>query len=409
MMKNVDVIMSASLGSSIGPVQTIKRIKNSESWFAERGYSISVFTNDAFASTKEDEFKKKHKDSFLLNIAVRVAKYLSLHTKWYPRNRIKIIENLSKRVLDYYDSLHRHPDIIVFHSMNDCYEYLQHHRINGVKTICFHHTDGSEEGNKMLLVYFPKLKGTVEEIKMDEKILYTVTNIDALACITKIEILNMLDLYPMLAGKIYSVVNGISDLSKEQLEETNNIRLKTCEKKYRLVSVGSMNGRKGHLEVIEAVHRMNPELRGDVSVTFVGGGRDQDKLQRLVKDYGLEEIFNFVGIVPNEEVYKYQAQGNICILISKIEGLPQGLIEGLRSGLALISTNVSGIPELIDEGVNGRLVTYNLDELVDVFNHLDQYDWEEMGKESRKKFEDYYNFPRMRNDYLDMLNKVSNS
>ena len=408
-MKNVDVIMSASLDSSIGPVQTIKRIKNSASWFAERGYSISVFTNDAFASTKEDEFKKKHKGGILLSIAVRVAKYLSLHTKWYPRNRIKIIENLSKRVLDYYDSLHRHPDITVFHSIDDCYEYLLHHRIHGVKTICFHHTDGSEEGNKMLLVYFPKLKGTADEKKIDEKILYTVTNIDALACITKIEIQNMLGLYPMLAGKIYSVVNGISDLSEEQLEETRIIRSKTFEKKYRFVSVGSMNGRKGHIEIVEAVHRMKPEIRREVSVSFVGGGRDEAKLQQLVNDYGLQDIFNFVGIVPNEEVYKYQAQGNICILISKIEGLPQGLIEGLRSGLALISTNVSGIPELIDEGVNGRLISYDLDELVDVFNHLDKYDWDEMGKQSRKKFEDYYNFPRMRNDYLKMLNEVSNS
>lgn len=408
-MKNVDIIMSASLNSSIGPVQTIKRVKNSMSWFEERGYSLNVFTNDAIAATKEEDFKKNFKGSFILNIVVQFAKFLSLHTKWYPRNRIKTIEALSKKVLDYYDSLHRHPDIIVFHSMNDCREYLKHHRIKGVKTICFHHTDGSEEGNKMLLVYFPKLRGTKTEKKMDEDILYTVTNIDALACITKVEEKNMLSQFPVLKGKTFQVVNGISDLSKEQLEETNLIRIKTNEKKYRLVSVGSMNGRKGHLEVVEAVNKMNPEIRKEVSVTFVGGGRDKEKLQSLVKKYGLQDTFNFVGIIPNDEVYKFQAQGNICILISKIEGLPLGLIEGLRSGLALISTNVSGIPELIDEGVNGRLINYDLDELVDVLNHLDQYDWDEMGKKSREKFDVFYNFPRMRNDYLSMLNKVSNS
>lgn len=408
-MKKVDIIMSASLHSSIGPVQTIKRIKNSMDWFEEKGYSLTVITNDAFSPTKEDAFKKKHKGSLVLKMAVQVAKYLSLHTKWYPLNRIKTIEGLSKRVLDYYDTLDRHPDIIVFHSMNDCREYLKHHRKPDVKTICFHHTDGSEEGNKMLLVYFPKLKGTKYEKQMDEDILYTVTNIDALACITKIEEKNMLGLYPMLKGKTYQVVNGISDLSADQLAETRAIRSKAKEKKYRFVSVGSMNGRKGHLEVVEAVHCMKPELRKDVSVTFVGGGRDKDKLESLVKEYGLQDVINFAGIIPNEEVYKYQAEGNICILFSKLEGLPLGLIEGLRSGLALISTNVSGIPELIDDGENGRLINYNFEELVDVFNHLDQYNWDEMGKQSRKKFDDFYNFPRMRNDYLRMLNKISNN
>lgn len=407
-MKTVDVIMSASLCSSIGPVQTIKRVKNSTSWFAERGYSINVFTNDAFASNKEDEFKKKYKGRLILSLAVQVAKYLSLHTKWYPRNRLKKINELSKRVLDYYDSLHRHPDIIVFHSMIDCREYLMYHRIEGVKTICFHHTDGSEEGNKMLLVYFPKLRGTITEKKMDDDILYTVTNIDALACITKIEEKNMLIQFPVLRGKTFQVVNGISDLSNDQLEETKLIRSRKSEKKYRLISVGSMNGRKGHHEVIEAVHKMNSKIRKDVSVTFVGGGRDKEKLQDLVKEYRLQDIINFVGIVPNDDVYKYLAQGNICILISKLEGLPLGLIEGLRSGLALISTNVSGIPELINEGVNGRLINFDFEELVDVFNHLDQYDWDEMGKKSRELFDVYYNFPRMRNDYLSMLNNVSN-
>lgn len=404
-MKTVDIIMSDSLGSAIGPVQTIKRIVNSHDFFYEHGYELSVFTSDAYSPTSEDKFKAK--DTVLLRLSRFVARQLSLHTVFYAKNRINTIREKSRRVLRYYESLNRKPDILVFHSVMDCNEYLNGFKIEGTKVVCFHHTDGTEEGNKMILVYFPKLRGTSVEKEMDERLRYTFSNIDTLACITKIEEKNLLALYPFMKGKTSLVVNGISDLTTEQKANSDDIRGRISDKKYRFVSVGSMNGRKGHKEVIEAIHQMIPELKKDVQVLFVGGGREKEKLQSLVEEYGLKDIVKFVGRVPNEEVYKYQAESNICILFSLLEGLPLGLIEGLRSGLALISTNVSGIPEIIDDGVNGKLINYSFDELLDLFNHLDQYDWNEMGRESRRKFEEYYNFPRMRNDYLAMLDKLT--
>ena len=168
-----------------------------------------------------------------------------------------------------------------------------------------------------------------------------------------------------------------------------------------------MNGRKGHLEIIEALMRMSPEKRKNVRLTFVGAGFEMPMLKNKVKEYNLQEYVVFVGVVPNEMVYRYLAQNNINILISKLEGLPLSLIEGLRSGLALISTNVSGIPELIEDGINGKLINYDFDELLSLFNHLDKYDWDEMGKQSRKRFEDYYNFNRMRDDFLEMFKAVA--
>jgi glycosyltransferase involved in cell wall biosynthesis len=64
---------------------------------------------------------------------------------------------------------------------------------------------------------------------------------------------------------------------------------------------------------------------------------------------------------------------------------------------------VSGIPEVVIEGKNGILLNPSVDDLVTVLNNIDNYDWINMGHESRKLFEEYYTFPRMRNDYLNML------
>ena len=129
-------------------------------------------------------------------------------------------------------------------------------------------------------------------------------------------------------------------------------------------------------------------------------------VKELVQKYGLKNIVSFEGIVQNKDVYKYLAKGNIAILISALEGLPLSLIEGMRSGMGIISTRVSGIPEVVNEGVNGVLINPDIDELVEVFNNLDNYDWDKMGVESRKSFDDYYNFPRMRRDYVKMLQKA---
>lgn len=403
-MIQVDIVTSMSLKASIGPVQTLKRVKGSIDFFSDKGYELNMFTLDALAPTAEAKFKSK--ETALLRFARKIAHYLQKHTKFYARNRIMVYYKESKRMIDYYASLERQPDVIVFHGWVDCYHYLKYHRNEKSKVCLFIHSDGTHDGNNMQLASFVQLKNTDLEREMDSQLEYALKNVDVMACITKIEEQNLIDQYPFLKGKTFPVVNGISDLSADQLEESNKIRREAPAKKYRFVSVGSIGGRKGHREVIEAVHNMKSELRKEVQVLFVGTGSEVEKMKDLVSKYKLQDVIKFVGVVPNDEVYKYQAMSNISILISKLEGLPLALLEGLRSGLAIISTNVSGIPEVVHNGENGVLINYSQEELNEVFDNLDKYDWDVMGKVSRKMFEEYYNFPRMREDYVKMLDKA---
>lgn len=405
-MRTIDVVTSISLKTSVGPVQTIKRLIKSSEILAERGYELNVFTIDSISSTIAENIKSKPLP--FKGLAKCISRFLSRQTKFYPIKRISALNKSTERIISYYLSLNRAPDVLVFHSWRDCYEYLIENQKSSIKICLFIHSDGSPEGNKMILSYYPKLRGTEVEAEMNKQLEYTLKNIDAMACITKVEEINLLKQYPFLKGKTVSVINGITDLSHNQLEYTNTIKHIPQSKKYRLISVGSMNGRKGHKEIIQAVYQMNPNLRKDVLVTFVGDGQDKDKLQSLVGRYNIADNFIFTGKVPNEEVYKYQAKANISILFSKLEGLPLALLEGLRSGIALISTNVSGIPEVVHHGENGVLINYSQQELNNIFNNLDKYDWDKMGTESRKLFDDYYNFPRMREDYIKMLEKVLN-
>lgn len=403
-MKKVDIVVSLSLNSSIGPVQTLKRVIGSKAIYAANGFDIDLFTLDALPQTAEETFKSK--ESWMLAMCRKLAEVLSKHTMFYAKNRINNLYKNSCRILSYYNGLNRTPDVIVFHNWQDCYEYLTNYRKDNVKVCLFIHSDGTPDGNKMILSYYPKLIGSDVEKEMDRRLEYVMDNIYVMACITKVEEINLLRQFPMLKGKTQLVVNGITDLEKKQLEESIKIRDVTSSAKYRFISVGSMNGRKGHREIIECVNNMDSSLRKDVFVTFVGDGIQRHALEKQVGKYGLQDYFDFVGPIPNHDVYKYQAKSNIGILFSQLEGLPLALLESLRSGLAIISTNVSGIPEVVENGENGVLVNYDINELQQVFNNLDKYDWDNMGKVSRKMFVDYYNFPRMRRDYIIMLKKA---
>lgn len=90
--------------------------------------------------------------------------------------------------------------------------------------------------------------------------------------------------------------------------------------------------------------------------------------------------------------------------MSDNEGLPISIIEAMRAGLPIIATNVAGIPETIDD--NGFLLDLDNDALFKVLDNLDMYDWDNLGKLSRQKFEKEFLFSRMAKDYCDIMDSL---
>lgn len=401
-MKKVDVIMTVSLDSIIGPVQTLKRIRKNHDYFLENGYDVEIFTSDNLAATTAAKIRGS--ESTLVKKMKEFSHWLSKKSWIYSWYRIRHLFISSYPLLQYYQSLKRKPDIIVFHSLMDCYIYLKHFRMEGVKVSCFTHSDGLLF--KMLLLYYPRLIGGCVDRKLQEIADYVMTNIDVKPCIAKIEEKNVLTNHPQTVGKTCLVVNAIDDLTDEQKKTAAELRAKAPSFKYRLVSTGSVQRRKGQYTIVTAMNEIPDDILKDMHLTIVGDGPDRVVIEKyVVENPRLKEHVEVLGAVKNSEVYEKLAKANIMVLMSGNEGLPISLIEGLRSGLALISTNVSGIPELINENENGKLLNPNKEELVDLFNHFNEYDWISMGVASRKLFEDYYVFTRMRSDYLHMLNK----
>ena len=132
---------------------------------------------------------------------------------------------------------------------------------------------------------------------------------------------------------------------------------------WRLLYVGSLEPRKGVGLLLEALAEAGPEL-GDWRLDLVGGGPLREELERRAQQLGLSERVRFHGPQPYERVAEHTAACDLLVAPSTVgpggrtEGIPTVLIEALAHGRPVLSTRVSGIPELVEDGVTGFLVEH---------------------------------------------------
>ena len=122
----------------------------------------------------------------------------------------------------------------------------------------------------------------------------------------------------------------------------------------RILCVGRICPSKGQAMLVEAAER----LRGkglDFEIRLLGGGEDLEAIGSMVLARGLGDCVTVVGPVGHARVREELAACDLFVLPSFAEGIPVALMEAMASGIPVISTNIMGIPELIEHGVSGIL------------------------------------------------------
>lgn len=108
------------------------------------------------------------------------------------------------------------------------------------------------------------------------------------------------------------------------------------------------------LETIAKVRLTHPDVKFRV---FGDGPLRQDLLDRAAS-LGLDGKAIFVGpFNGREELSRIMAETDIFVMSSVLEGQPLGVVEAMAYGCPIVTTSVGGIPELIQDGVNGLLCT----------------------------------------------------
>ena len=129
----------------------------------------------------------------------------------------------------------------------------------------------------------------------------------------------------------------------------------------RLFSCGRLNEGKGHQDVIAAVSRIRKEGI-DAKLTIAGeddlGGAGYRKtLEALISELDLKEHVTLLGAVDSERIRKELDQTHIFVLASRSEALGVVYMEAMACETPTIGSDTGGVPELIEHGQDGLLVT----------------------------------------------------
>jgi glycosyltransferase involved in cell wall biosynthesis len=128
----------------------------------------------------------------------------------------------------------------------------------------------------------------------------------------------------------------------------------------RIVSVGRAVPKKGYDILLKALARLPGELNWHFE--HIGDGDVIKDLKAEAKALGIEERLTWRGAMNQTDVLATYRDADIFALACRItpdgdrDGLPNVIVEACSQGLVCVSTTISGVPELLTDGVNGRLV-----------------------------------------------------
>lgn len=193
-------------------------------------------------------------------------------------------------------------------------------------------------------------------------------------------------------SKAVVIYNSSPDLLTCKKTEGNNNEIK-------IVMPARLDKSKDHITVLKAVNL----LPDNIKIFFCGKETNSPYLMDIAKSIlgNNTNRINFLGDI--DDMKQIYSTADILLLSSFFEALPLSLVEGMSLGIPIIASNVGGIPELIDDGVNGYLFEVgNVHQLSTLIKKVsDSKLRENLGRNSRKKY-------LQNHEEKVMISKVSN-
>lgn len=183
----------------------------------------------------------------------------------------------------------------------------------------------------------------------------------------------------------------------------------------KVLSVGRMVETKGFRDLIHAVKKLKNDGK-PVELTLIGGGEKLNEFKELASELEIADLVKFTGALPQNDVRNAMMNCDLFVLAASVspsgdrDGIPVVLMESLALGIPTISTEVSGIPELIKNFETGLLVPEkNPDALSDamlLFIH-DNDSRKRLSLAGRKFVEQKFNVETNASTLLNLIGDIS--
>lgn len=151
-----------------------------------------------------------------------------------------------------------------------------------------------------------------------------------------------------LKNKISIIYNGINEIDFENFKNVKTLNKNVIN----LVTIAEINSNKNHEFILDTLSLLPDNLQWNYYI--FGRGKDEDHLLQRIINHKYKDKIIFLGFL--QDAKKYLSSFDIFLLGSITESLAYVLMEAGLAKLAVICTNVGGLPEIIDDNKTGYLV-----------------------------------------------------
>ena len=156
---------------------------------------------------------------------------------------------------------------------------------------------------------------------------------------------------------IHRIYHGIdADLFSGNCAEQQN-----PAQPYRILTIARLTAKKGLPTVLRAL-KLLTDKGLSINHILIGDGDDRDMILALVNELGLTSVTRWLGTQPHHEVLEHYRNTDLFVLGCEVasngdrDGIPNVLLESMAVGVPVVATDISAIPELVENGVSGLLV-----------------------------------------------------
>ena len=160
--------------------------------------------------------------------------------------------------------------------------------------------------------------------------------------------------------KVHRMGVRFANVSADSMERVAEVDAPT---ELVFLCVGRLVAKKGHRETLRAFAKASARLAGQpLQLVFVGDGPLRGELESLAASLHISVCTRFLGAQSRDQVRYWLGRAHAFVLASltgpdgDLEATPVAISEAMAMGLPILSTFHGGIPELVEDGVNGLLV-----------------------------------------------------
>lgn len=184
---------------------------------------------------------------------------------------------------------------------------------------------------------------------------------------------------------------------------TKSFVLDRKENQQFLVIADLENKQKNISGIVRSFSKFH-KTNSNINLTIAGGGEDEATIRQEIQDLKIEKHIHLIGRVDAKELSKQLNQSHALVLFSNYENLPCVIVESFACGTPVISTNVGGIKEILNEERGILIQADNEDELVNAFSLALDKKWN--AKKLQQYAENNFSFPEIGKRFDDIYKAV---